>query len=288
MGRAAGLASGLSTVSASEGYAQLAALRSPQKAATNPPTDGSPLTLRLTRSVLYPYQFLGVFHSRSQFRPRVLPPDVCAAWDGPSNATRLSTNATTCYCRLDESPEIPSLIIADNDPSLQFVTMPVAETLGVVGSIIAIVQISKTIISLCEFYIDEVDGASSDLQVILIEISALKGIAKSLQYLTQLNVANSALLNQLAAVTGPIEGCKKALKELEALFPSVAASMNNQRTKRRKLDAAVATLAWPLKKGKAKRLLQIIMQHKTTINLALTAEFVYASISCPLLGSFVV
>ena len=166
--------------------------------------------------------------------------------------------------------------------------MPVVETLGVVGSVIAIVQISKTIISLCEFYIDEVDGASSDLQAILIELSALKGIAKSLQYLTQPNVANSALLNQLAAVTGPIEGCKKALKELEALFPSAAASMNNQRTKRRKLDAAVAVLAWPLKKGKAKKLLQIIIQHKTTINLALTAEFVYASISCPLLGSFVI
>jgi hypothetical protein len=154
-----------------------------------------------------------------------------------------------------------------------------------VGSIVAIVQISKTIISLCEFYIVAVDGASSELQVILIELSALKGIAKSLHYLTQPNVANSVLLNQLAAVTGPIEGCKKALKELEALFPSTAVSMNNQRSKRRRLDAAVAALAWPLKKGKAKRLLQIIIQHKTTINLALTAEFVYASISCPLVGS---
>jgi hypothetical protein len=131
--------------------------------------------------------------------------------------------------------------------------MPVAEALAVVGSIVAIVQISKTIISLCEFYIGAVDGASSELQVILIELSALKGIAKSLQYLTQPNVANSVLLNQLAAVTGPIEGCKKALKELEALFPSAAVSMNSQRSKRRKLDAAVAALAWPLKKKKSEK-----------------------------------
>ena len=162
--------------------------------------------------------------------------------------------------------------------------MPVAETLGVVGSIIAIVQISKTIISLCQFYIDAVDGASSDLRVILIEVSTLKGIAKSLQYLTRPNVANSALLNQLAAVTGPIEGCKKALNELETLFPPAAVSMNGQRSKRRKLDASVAALAWPLKRGKAKKLLQEIIQHKTTINLALTAEFVYASILCLLVG----
>ncbi|CAO2647508.1 Nn.00g084300.m01.CDS01 [Neocucurbitaria sp. VM-36] len=153
--------------------------------------------------------------------------------------------------------------------------MPVAETLGVVGSIIAIVQISKTIISCCHFYIDVVDGAQPDLRVILIEVSTLKGIAESLQYLTQPHVASSILLEQLVTVTGPVEGCKKALKELETLFPPAVVSANGQRSKkRRKLDAALTALAWPLKAGKAKKLLQEIMQHKTTINLALTAEFV--------------
>ncbi|KAF2006078.1 hypothetical protein P154DRAFT_482839, partial [Amniculicola lignicola CBS 123094] len=152
--------------------------------------------------------------------------------------------------------------------------MPVAETLGIVGSIIAIVQISKTIIVACQFYIDTINDAPSDLRVILIEVSTLKGIAKSLQYLTKPNVANSALLDQLASVTGPIEGCKKALKDLERLFPPTSVATKGQGSKRRKLDAAIAALAWPLKAGKAKRLLQEIVQHKTTINLALTAEFV--------------
>ncbi|KAF1850095.1 uncharacterized protein K460DRAFT_300801, partial [Cucurbitaria berberidis CBS 394.84] len=66
----------------------------------------------------------------------------------------------------------------------------------------------------------------------------------------------------------------KALKELETLLPPAAVSVNGQSSKPRKLDAAVAALAWPLKTGKAKKLLQEIIQHKTTINLALTAEFV--------------
>jgi hypothetical protein len=154
--------------------------------------------------------------------------------------------------------------------------MPVAETLGVVGSIIAIVQISQAVISFCQFYIDAVGGASSDLRAILVEVSTLKGIAESLKYLTRPNVANSALLNQLAAITGPVEGCKKALKELETLFPPAVVSANDQRSKQRKLDAVVVALAWPLKRGKAKKLLQEIIQHKTTITLALTAEFVYA------------
>jgi Fungal N-terminal domain of STAND proteins len=180
--------------------------------------------------------------------------------------------------------QFPSLIIADNAPLLHAIAMPVAETLGVVSSIISIVQISQEIISLCQFYIDAVNGTSSDLRAILIEVSTLEGIAKSLQYLTQPNVTNSVLLNQLAAVTGPIEGCKKALKELETLFPPAVLAPNGQRSKR--LDAAIATLAWPLKRGKAKKLLQEIMQHKTTISLALTAEFVYVSILCPFVGSW--
>ena len=153
-----------------------------------------------------------------------------------------------------------------------------AETLGVVGSIIAIVHISKTIISACQFYVDAIDGAPSDLRAIFIEVSTLKGIAKSLRYLTKPNVANSAILEQLAAVTGPIEGCKKALQELEALLPSRAGSANGQSPKRGKLNAAAATLAWPLKKGQAKKLLQEIIQYKATINLALNAEFVYVPI----------
>ena len=157
--------------------------------------------------------------------------------------------------------------------------MPVVETFGLVGSIIAIVQISKTIVSLCQFYIGAVKDASTDLRVIYIEVSTLKGIAKSLQYLTQPNIANSDLLEDLAKVTGPIEGCKRALKDLEALFPPVPVVENGRRSKRRKLDftALAAALAWPLNASKAKKLLQEIIHHKTTINLALTAEFVYVS-----------
>jgi hypothetical protein len=153
-----------------------------------------------------------------------------------------------------------------------------AEILGVTASIIAIVQISKTIISVCEFYIGEVHGASQDLRVILIELSTLKAIGKSLQYLTQPSVADSTLLDQLAAVTGPIEGCKEALEELQKLLPDKAVSSNGQSSKRRKRDAAAAALAWPLRKARAKKLMQEIMQHKATINLALTTEFLYVPI----------
>ena len=77
---------------------------------------------------------------------------------------------------------------------------------------------------------------------------------------------------QLAANTGPIEGCLKALKQLEEVFPQATTAVKGQ--KRRKLAVAREALAWPLRAGKAKNLLQEIIQHKTTINLALTTESV--------------
>jgi hypothetical protein len=42
--------------------------------------------------------------------------------------------------------------------------------------------------------------------------------------------------------------------------------------KKRKLIAALATLAWPLKEKKAKKLLEEIAQHKSTISLVLATE----------------
>lgn len=154
------------------------------------------------------------------------------------------------------------------------------EALGLVASVIAIVQISSKIVSLCQFYIGSIDGAPQELRVILIEVSTLKAIAESLQYLTQPDVSSSDLLKQLADVEGPIEGCKKALKELEKLLPPQPATGNGPSSKRRKLDTAAKTLGWPFIAGRAKKLLQEIMQHKATINLALTANFAYVSSRC--------
>lgn len=150
----------------------------------------------------------------------------------------------------------------------------------IIRSINEIVQISKSIISCCHFYIDGVKEAPSDLRVILIEVSALKGIAKSLQYLTKPGIASSMLLDQLTSLNGPIGGCKKALTELEKLIPVTAGPPDRRMSKRQRIDAAVTALAWPLKTEKAKRLLQEIMQHKATINLALAAEFVYVQRAC--------
>lgn len=152
-----------------------------------------------------------------------------------------------------------------------------AEPLSLVASVIAIIQISKTVIGICQFYIEEMKEAPSELRLMLVEISTLRAITKNLRFLVDPKTANPGLSNQLVGIDGPVEGCLRALKELEKELPHEAALLNGKGSKRRKVDVStwVRALAWPLRVGKVKRLLQDIMLYKGTINLALTTDLAH-------------
>lgn len=150
-----------------------------------------------------------------------------------------------------------------------------AEIAGVAASVIAVIQIADRIVGLCKFYIESNSDTPSDLLAILIETSTLKTIFENLEFLITSHNAASVILKLLSDPNGPIEGCLKSVTELERLLPSDSVHISvrsTSRSKRRKVKAACATLAWPLKSDKAQRLLQQIIQFKTSINLALTTE----------------
>jgi hypothetical protein len=147
------------------------------------------------------------------------------------------------------------------------------EVIAVGSSVIAIIQITDRIIGLCKFYIETARDAPSDLRVILLETSMLKTIFENLQFLIACSSEASAIVRSLAGKDGPIEGCWRSISELEKLFPSDSVQgMGKSRGKKRKVKAALATLAWPLKESKAKKLLDEITRYKMTISLALTTE----------------
>lgn len=152
--------------------------------------------------------------------------------------------------------------------------MPVGETIAVMASIIAIIQISDRIIDLCKFYMQAASDTPSDLRVILVEISTLKSVLESVQFLETCNHAMPALWKQLSGSDGPIEECRRTMADLEKLFPAdqIPVTANRSRSKKRKVQLALTSLAWPLKARRARELLQNIIQQKTTINLALTTE----------------
>ena len=149
-----------------------------------------------------------------------------------------------------------------------------AEVIAAGASIIAIIQIADRIIGLCKGYIEAARDAPSDLRLILIETSALKVILENLEFLTKCGGRVSAIALQMSGADGPIEGCLRAMTELEKLFPSDGVQTGGPNSsKRKKVKFVLTTLAWPLKQTKARKLLDEIMRYKSTISLALTSDF---------------
>ena len=149
-----------------------------------------------------------------------------------------------------------------------------AEAVALSASIIAIFQIADRVIGLCKLYIETVRDAPSDLRTILIETSTMKTILENVQFLMSCNNRPSAMLDVLYGADGPIEGCRSAIAKMEGLFPSgYAQGHKGSRSKRQKVKASLATLAWPLKESRARKLMEEVIRYKSTINLALTTEY---------------
>ncbi|KAF2655868.1 hypothetical protein K491DRAFT_598030 [Lophiostoma macrostomum CBS 122681] len=146
-----------------------------------------------------------------------------------------------------------------------------AEVLAGVASVIAVVQLADKVAQYCKYYIDGVRDAPTDLRVILMEMNTLKPIFEHLSFLCESRSQVTTMISGLAQTEGPIEGCKKCVKELEGLLRSDL-PQNPSQSKRRKVEATLAPLAWPFKEKRAKKLLEELSRYKTTINLALTTE----------------
>lgn len=155
-----------------------------------------------------------------------------------------------------------------------------AEALGLVASIIAVVQASEAIIKICKGYIDSVNDYPSDLRRVLLEVSSLKGIFDNLQFLHDTDVESSLILTNIGSKDGPIDGCWRVIADLHRQFPTsennVELSTEEPAKKRRKIKDALGRLAWPLKQTKVLGLLNELSQYKSTITTAFSAELVYA------------
>jgi hypothetical protein len=156
-----------------------------------------------------------------------------------------------------------------------------AEFLAVGASIVAFLQLTDRVISVCKFYIETVHDVHHDLRVILVEVSSLKATLETLSFLfhSDPEFAPDTLRN-LESPNGALTACNKSLAELEKLFlvDQQHLSHHQGRVKRprtEKISQAVAALAWPLKASKARKLLDEISRHKANIVLALSTDSRY-------------
>jgi hypothetical protein len=156
------------------------------------------------------------------------------------------------------------------------------EALGVAASVVAVVQLSVQLINTCTKYIEAATNAPKELRLILIEISALRGLLEPLKVLLGFD-NDTAMLEKLLAP--PVESCLKAVEELASLLcgaeiletsnPSgegrdVVDSTHSKN--RQKFTTLFKRLGWPLKQDKAKRLLDMIGVYKSTISLILSSH----------------
>jgi hypothetical protein len=148
------------------------------------------------------------------------------------------------------------------------------DPLSITASVLAIIEVADKIISVCKSYISTVRDAPIDLRTILIEVGGVKCVLEALEVLLHAEDRdmNSTILQKLGDDGSALEGCNQALKALETLFP--AQVEQSTQGKRRKMTASLQNLAWPFKEGKARKLLEDIQRHKTTISLMLTTETV--------------
>jgi len=151
-----------------------------------------------------------------------------------------------------------------------------AEPISLAASIIAVVQLAGLIAGVCKSFIETVQDYPKDLRVIFIETGSLKVIFEGLGFLDKDDLADSAMLQRLRGSDGPIEGCEAAMVQLHQLFASLSSAVSKQKgKKKKKLKMTLASLAWPFKVDTARKLLGEIIQHKSTITVALQGQLLY-------------
>ena len=143
-----------------------------------------------------------------------------------------------------------------------------SDPLSIIASLIAVVQISGTIISVCYDYRRGVKKAPQDVARITNEITSLRDVLESLIRIIDEDDAKNgirlATIQKLNVPEGPLPSTKKELEDLEAkLRPEKG------------WRAIGKALVWPLRKGEVDGSLEIIRRMKETLNLALLADHTY-------------
>lgn len=150
-----------------------------------------------------------------------------------------------------------------------------AEGLALAASVIAVLQITNSVLSVCYEYRAIVHTASGELSKVVAEMKSLRDVLESLEPLAeQAESANPTAgtrmptLALLCRPQGLLERCSDEVAHLEERLktPSWADSFGPRR------KAVTQALRWPLNKAKTEEILENIGRFKSTLNLAITAD----------------
>ena len=133
-----------------------------------------------------------------------------------------------------------------------------AEVIGVVGSIVGILQLTGVVVG----YLNSVKEASNDCNRLMVEISSTSGLLHGLKaLLAELETDEttwSATIRSLASPNSPLDQLRATLERLSKHLKPLAG-----------LKLVGRSLVWPFKKGEVKDILRAVERQKNSLILAL-------------------
>jgi hypothetical protein len=147
------------------------------------------------------------------------------------------------------------------------------DPLSLTASIIAVLQATSAVVSVCYDYSAALKGSSWELLKVIDEVRHLRNVLETLERLARQerspNVAKSRLPS-LRLLCEPETGLlAKCLLELNDLDKKLRPPGYPPGSKRR---ALIQASGWPLKKGAVEKTLANISRLKATLTLAITAD----------------
>ncbi|MCJ1387554.1 hypothetical protein MMC18_000397 [Xylographa bjoerkii] len=146
-----------------------------------------------------------------------------------------------------------------------------ADPLSTLASLIAIVQISGSIVSICYDYRSAVKKACKDQVRLTEEVKSLRDVLEGLVALADQDSSGDSrlpMINTLNQKDGPLEQCKSELKALEAKLRPASG-----------WKAVGKALKWPLSEPEVVKSLTSLNRLKATLMLALTTDQMVVSLA---------
>ena len=139
------------------------------------------------------------------------------------------------------------------------------DPLSVTASIIAVIQISGGVVSICYNYRKAVKGAAKEAAKITDEVKSLQDILERLLKIAEREVARgSTRLQALQALAEPNGALSQCQAELSALQIKLEPSQ--------KVRMAWKALKWPLTEGSVKKAIENISRLKATLIVAMVTD----------------
>ena len=152
------------------------------------------------------------------------------------------------------------------------------DPLSITASVIAVLQATNAVISVCYDYSSAIKGSSWELTKVIEEVRSLRNVLESLEQLArkaesggsmaEVRLPTLKLLCDNVGHGAPLTNCLLDLESLRTRLSSP--SWSGPDGSKRK--AIVQAMTWPLKEGDTRKTLESIGRFKETLSLALDAD----------------